>query len=191
MASYKYYEIEKCPLANECSQANFPNYKFWGFTHAEVKERVVQHLLGSGLHKERGREREYYEKLVQGCKVVEKDWPEEPARKAPRHAPPSSYKTEAPMGAGIPMTPSNAFDPAPARPSSAASASAIALLRASPKACSVSSMEYKSIIDACGRACKAAKHVQRQAAQAHTWFAEGGEEFQDVQQHMTEKLREY
>ena len=95
------------------------------------------------------------------------------------------------MRAGIPRTPPKACDQAPARPPRDASSQSITLLRPVPKACSMAPQEYKTIIDACGRACKAAKHAQRQAAQATTWFAEGGEEFQDVQQHMTEKLREY
>ena len=49
-------------------------------------------------------------------------------------------------------------------------------------------MEYKSIIDACGRACKAAKNAQRLSTAAAGAFAEEAAIFEDVQQFMIAKL---
>ena len=202
MAVCKFYEIEQCPHAEECNSKNFANWKPWGNTPSEAQEQVVLHLLGSGLHKahateDSGRDRVYYEMIVQTCTVVEKDWVEEPAKKARRHAPPSSSGTVAPTGVLIPMTPPGPppehLQPAQARPPSAASASAlaasaVALLRSTQTACTVTGMEYKSIIDACGRACKAATNAQRLSAAAAGAFAEEAAIFEDVQQFMIAKL---
>ena len=54
----------------------------------------------------------------------------------------------------------------------------------------MSSMEYKSIIDACGRACKAAKNAQRLSSAAAGAFAEEAAIFEDVQRFMKEKVEE-
>ena len=45
-----YYEIEACPLAHECNEGNFKNCKAWGSTREEAKQKVLNHLLRSGLH---------------------------------------------------------------------------------------------------------------------------------------------
>ena len=188
MASYTYFEIDECPLADECTQAHFANAKCWGHTQAEARDRVMAHLLGSGLHQAYRRKRKDYEKLVEGCTVKEKDWPTEPAPKARRHAQPYSDKREAPKGAGVPRSPPQAVDQAPAQQPIAASSQSVTLLRPSPKACSMPPQEYKTIIDACARACQAAKHAQRLSAAAANMFAEEAMVFKDVQNFMEAKL---
>ena len=52
----------------------------------------------------------------------------------------------------------------------------------------MSSMEYKAIVDACGRACKAAKNAQRLSSAAAGAFAEEAAIFEDVQRFMKAKV---
>ena len=53
---------------------------------------------------------------------------------------------------------------------------------------SLSSMEYKAIVDACGRACKAAKNAQRLSSAAAGAFAEEAAVLEDVQNYMKAKI---
>ena len=55
--------------------------------------------------------------------------------------------------------------------------------------CTLSAMEYKSIVDACGRASKAAKNAQRLSSAAAAAFAEEASIFEDVQRFMNQKVQ--
>ena len=128
--------------------------------------------------------------LVEHCEVVEKEWAPEPTlKRGPRrtkHQPPSAVASEA-AAAEQPTTPPG--DPAPSAARAVASAdAAIGLFRPSQSVCQLSSMEYKAIIDACGRACKAAKNAQRLSTAAAGAFAEEAAIFEDVQRYMTSKV---
>ena len=47
-----YWFCKACPLADECTTKNFKGWRPWGDTLEAAKERVMNHLLNSGLHVE-------------------------------------------------------------------------------------------------------------------------------------------
>ena len=78
---WTYYEIDECPLASDCDPGNFKKWKPWGSTPAEVRAKVVDHLLRSGVHsKSRAAfpTEETFEShatlLVAKCEVHERVW---------------------------------------------------------------------------------------------------------------------
>ena len=48
--STRYWVCRACPLAAECSEKSFRKWRCWGYTLDLCKQRVMQHLAGSGLH---------------------------------------------------------------------------------------------------------------------------------------------
>ncbi len=78
--TWTYYEIEVCPCAAECNEANFRNWKPWGSTPEDAKQKVLDHLLRSGVHAESRKDmseeeaKEYFTALVEGCEVHERQW---------------------------------------------------------------------------------------------------------------------
>ena len=75
-----YYEIEACPLAHECNEGNFKNCKAWGSTREEAKQKVLNHLLRSGLHADARKEmgvaeaKAHFAVFVDLCEIVERTW---------------------------------------------------------------------------------------------------------------------
>ena len=76
-----YHEAEKCPLADECTRANFHAWRPWGNADEECRAQVRAHLDKSGYHKNHvppGTDRDdHYDFLVHTMNVVEKPWQEE------------------------------------------------------------------------------------------------------------------
>ena len=50
--STTYWVCKACPLAEECREKNFRQWKCWGDTLDSCKQRVMDHLVGSGLHQD-------------------------------------------------------------------------------------------------------------------------------------------
>ena len=72
---YKYWEIETCPLAEECSEASWKRGKPWGDCEEEARARCMAHLKTSGLHHKHctaGDRNDLYQLLVDGASCVEK-----------------------------------------------------------------------------------------------------------------------
>ena len=47
-----YFFVAECPLAMECKEEDFKQWKVWGGTPTECREQLFLHLHGSGLHKQ-------------------------------------------------------------------------------------------------------------------------------------------
>eukprot|EP00959_Pyramimonas_sp_CCMP1952_P247045 5163462-Pyramimonas_sp.AAC.1 len=78
--AWVYYEIDACPCASECNETNFKNWKPWGSTPEEARQKVVDHLMRSGVHAQSrgdmtdGVAKDYFIALVDGCEVHERQW---------------------------------------------------------------------------------------------------------------------
>ena len=175
-----YYEVKVCPYAEECNARNFAGWKCWGCSPEEARAKVVDHLLGCGLHKEYAKEdptrdRAFYELMVESTEVVEKTWPEPAQPKRRRDAAPST-PPDGPQTLQLQV-----------RDRGDASNRGLALAtRSSAVAARLTNMEYKSITDACVRASKAARNAQRLSAAAASAFAEEAAVFEDIAEYMKE-----
>ena len=46
----QFFFFEECPLKEECSGAAWKRCACWGWTEAEAKQRLVEHLVRSDKH---------------------------------------------------------------------------------------------------------------------------------------------
>ena len=47
-----FYYCPKCPYPEECNEKCFKKWECWGWTEEAARKRVLDHLKGSGLHKD-------------------------------------------------------------------------------------------------------------------------------------------
>ena len=88
-----FYYCPRCPYPEECNEKCFKKWECWGWTEEAARKRVLDHLKGSGLHKEHcsgvdDRHLEY-EEAVEGVEILQDihhEQPEESAKKRRKKA---------------------------------------------------------------------------------------------------------
>ena len=193
----KYYQIVECPLISECCPKNFKTWKPRGDTPEEAREQVVRHLLNCGHHdagdSDSGpRDREFCEAIMKNCWVEECEWPKPPnKRKQDGDAKTTAASFGAQPEASVPKPKSHPHWKQPRIPRTPPEVPAApgedAIILPSDEVITLPAKEYKSIMDACGRASKAPKDAQRLSSAAAAAFAEEASIFEDVQRFMDQK----
>ena len=73
---------KECPFADQCSPQAWKRAAVWGYTRGEAEERLVKHLMSSGLH---GFAKEDAESVAGVADFEDGDWEEDtPAQEEPR-----------------------------------------------------------------------------------------------------------
>ena len=71
------------PLADQCSTQAWKRAGVWGYTRVEAEERLVKHLMSSGLH---AFSKEEAEAVAMVAEYGDGEWGEEPPQKAAQRA---------------------------------------------------------------------------------------------------------
>ena len=173
-----------CPLAAECREKNFKQWKCWGADLAACKARVMDHLVGSGVHQDASGNEDRTEVYRQA--VDEGDYVEHrlaPERRGTKRAHPSRVEGDdgeaIPIGAVVPRrergAPSadaageTAVMPLPRRTSSAQVTMSVNELKALADTLHRASRSASALARVCGAAvtaCKDEKEVIDEAREA-------------------------
>ena len=93
----EFFFAKVCPFAEECTEANFKGWRCWGWDDGEARQQVLNHLKGSGLHKDHilpGENRdEEYEAAVAVMEIYRDTYGS--------NGPPSSKKRRGGRGGGV------------------------------------------------------------------------------------------